>query len=148
MIKALLFIMIFLSFSALPAQAEETSDNFIISIQNIPPVAPSKSVPCSRKQKQCFLSILPEDGTEPIDIAVSLQGKEARFQFMQNRRYLFIRNNGQNLLRLPLDDSLVDAKVDLFDPDSLEPAGLIQKPVLKTGRVIARLVLNIRAARD
>jgi hypothetical protein len=67
---------------------------------------------------------------------------------MQNRRYLFIRNNGQNLFRLPLEDDLVDAKVDLFDPDSLEPAGLIQKPVLKTGRVIARLVLNIQAARE
>jgi hypothetical protein len=149
MIKALFFLITILAcFSALPAQAGETHDNFIISIENTSPATPPKSVPCSRKQKQCFLSILSEDGAGPIDIAVSLQGGEARFQFMQDRRYLPIRNNGQNLLIFPLNGDSAETKVDLFDPGSLEPADLIQRPVLKTGRVVARLILNIRSARD
>jgi hypothetical protein len=140
--------MVFLSFSVLPAKAEEAHDNFIISIENTNPATPPKTVPCSRKQKQCFLSILTENGAEPIDVAVSLQSGEARFQFMQNRRYLPVRNNGQNLLIVLLDDDSAETKVDLFDPDSLEPTGLIQRPVLKTGRLIARLILNIQAVRE
>lgn len=67
---------------------------------------------------------------------------------MQDRRYLPIRNDGQTLLIVPLENGTAKADVDLFDPDSLEPDMLIRKPVIKTGYRLAQLRVGIATKDD
>lgn len=144
MIKNSFFAAIIILISFTPVQAQELGKQFIVTAKSFNPAATSKSVPCNKEQKQCFLTLSFDNGETPIDIAVSLQNNEARFQFMKNRRYLPIRNDGQTLLVIPLKNGFGTAETILLDPSSLDPDRLIQKPVIKTGRRVAHLSLNVQ----
>lgn len=137
---AALTVILFLA-CATPAQARD----FIVEARSVSPASPSKTVTCTSQQKQCFLSLLFENGSEPIDIAISFHENEARFQFMQGRRYLPVKNDGQTLLVLPLKSGHAEAKTNVFDPESLEPDGAIRKLVVRTGRLAARLEITVRS---
>lgn len=145
MIKRFLLANAILLIYLMPAQAEESDSSFVVTAQSLYPKSEPKSVPCNSVQRQCFISLVFQGGIVPIDIAISFKAGEARLQFMQDRRYLPIRNNGQTLLVVPLENGVAKADIDLFDPESLEPDKLIQKPVIKTGHRLAQLRVSISA---
>lgn len=62
---------------------------------------------------------------------------------MQDRRYLPIRSDGLTTLVIPLKNNSGAAEIDVLDPQSLEPENA--KTVLKPGRRVARISLNIQA---
>lgn len=143
MIKPLLLVNAILLTYLMPAQAEENGSSFVVTAQSLYPESEPKSVPCNSVQRQCFISLVYQKGNAPIDIAISFKAGEARLQFMQGRRYLPIRNDGETLLIVPLENGTAQTDIDLFDPESLEPDRLIQKPVIKTGHRLAQLRVNI-----
>lgn len=145
MIKASALALIVFLACTLVVQAKGQVRGFVVTAQTLSSNGAEKKILCNSEQNQCFLA-LPFEGREaPIDVAVSIHSNEARFQFMQDRRYLPIRSDGLTTLVIPLKNNSGAAEIDVLDPQSLEPENAITKTFLKPGRRVARISLNIQA---
>lgn len=125
------FVTAFVSIS--PALGE----TYIIQVRGINPAMPAKMVTCNENNRPCFLTLSSaEEDAGSINVAADFTGDAARFEFMQQNALLPISNDGGTVLTIPLESMEV---VSLLDPQTVQDQSLVQKPVIRNGRVIAKL---------
>lgn len=128
----LLFLSLIIAFAA---SAPAFADTFVMQVRGINPAIPTTMATCNENNRPCFLTLpSAEKGADPINVAADFMDKAARFEFMQQNTLLPVSNDGGTVITMPLEQAQI---VPLFDPETVQKPSLMQKPVMRNGRVIA-----------